>query len=194
MDSSNHGQVHILSERFVPLANLQPGQRGIVVEAQGGLVLSERHSAQLAKFLYSLDLRELYNMWYKKKGRAIEKQLARMAYAKAVSDTLRRKCSETRFQAILRRAFQDEEDDDDDALLAHCKSVLESSKDTPGTPDAFIEVQRIICEANAGAHSLDVAALRQLAADGSGGAEELAEGIGRAYVAPLVKTMAKDLL
>eukprot|EP00198_Chlamydomonas_reinhardtii_P014130 XP_001703467.1 predicted protein [Chlamydomonas reinhardtii] len=181
------------SEEFVPLVDLRP-QRGLVVEAPGGLVLSERHSAQLVKFLYALDLRELYKMWYKKKGRVIEKELVNKAKAQAVSDTLRRKCNEARFHAILRRAFQDEEEEDDDALLVHCKAVLESMKDTPGTPDAFIEVHRVICEANAGARSLDVAALRQLASDGPGGAKELAEGIGHANVAPLVKTMAKDLL
>ncbi|KAG2423188.1 hypothetical protein HXX76_010956 [Chlamydomonas incerta] len=115
-------------------------------------------------------------------------------------DALRRKCSESRFRDILRRAFKEEEDDDDQALLAHCKAVLESTKSTPGTPDAFIQVHRIImCEATAGAHtgahsSLDDATLRQLAADGPGGALGLAEGVGCAAVAPVVRTMAQDLL
>ncbi|GLC40071.1 hypothetical protein PLESTF_000923400 [Pleodorina starrii] len=183
----NHSQIHVMAE-------LQPGQRGIVVDDSGGLTLSERDSAQLTKFLYSLELSELYKRWYKKKGRAIEKELVNTAQAMAVDDTLRRKCSESRFQDILRRAFKEEEDDDDEALLAHCKAVLNSTKSTPGTPDAFIQVHRVIWEANSGAHSLDDATLRRLASDGPGGAQELAEGIGHGAVAPVVKAMAQDLL
>ncbi|EFJ43993.1 hypothetical protein VOLCADRAFT_95854 [Volvox carteri f. nagariensis] len=179
-DSSNRGKVNVLSDNFVPLVEPQPGQRGIVVEDSGGLTLSDRHTAQLAMFLYSLELSELYKKWYKKKGRAIERELVNKAQAMAVGDTLRCKCSESRFQDILRRAFKEEEEDDDEALLEHCKAVLKDMKSTPGTPDAFIEVHRVICEANAWAHSLDDAALRQLASDGPGGAQELAEGLGRA--------------
>ncbi|KXZ43932.1 hypothetical protein GPECTOR_77g29 [Gonium pectorale] len=94
-------------------------------------------------------IRELYDRWFKARGRKVEKELVGKFNELALNSDLKRYTA-SRFQAIVRQGLKLLEDDEDSSLLDLCKAAVQAHGKF--SPDEFIELQRVIADTNGSIH------------------------------------------
>lgn len=148
-DSQMVGKVQILSSDFKEPADMEPGERGVLIERceieDDGPLSPDQYLQRMTDLF---NLRTLYELYYNKAGgRQLEKALLNHFDQVSEGTDHRHLSKAARFQSVVRQAIEKQEGvEEDSALMSLCLKAVR--KEGRFDPEEYMRLQRLLVHCN----------------------------------------------